>query len=51
MHRAIERGLSVADFENMSLGMVIDYLITCQNEEQKTRTDSRQATEADIDSF
>jgi hypothetical protein len=55
LHRAIERGLSAADFENMTLGMVIDYLIVCQNEEIDARQNkngpARMATEADVNAF
>lgn len=56
MRRAIDRGLTAADFENMTIGMIIDYLVTCQNEDleasrNKRREDVRMATEADINAF
>jgi hypothetical protein len=38
----------------MTLGMVIDYLVTCQNEEIEARqkkAPSRQATLSDIEAF
>jgi hypothetical protein len=48
--------LTAADFENMTLGMVIDYLIVCNNEEiesrsKKNREPVRYATQADIDAW
>ncbi len=54
LHRSIERGLSAADFENMTIGMVIDYLIVCQNEDidaRKKKAAERSATQADVDAF
>lgn len=55
MRRAIERGLSTADFENMTVGMIIDYLVTCQNEDLESKNQKNEpvkmATQADIDSF
>lgn len=37
LHRAIERGLSAADFENMTIGMIIDFLVTCQTKKLTRR--------------
>lgn len=57
LRRAIERGLAAADFENMTLGMVIDFLVTCQNEDidvrsKKGKNDfTRSATQADVDAW
>lgn len=56
MRRAIARGLAAADLDNMTLGMVMDYLIEAQNEETDARerwteTPTRRATQADIDAF
>lgn len=56
LRRAIERGLTAADFENMTIGMIIDYLTTCQNEDLESRgkkhdSPARPATQADIDAW
>lgn len=56
LRRAIERGLTAADFGNMTVGMVIDYLTVSQNEdiearEREKRGPVRQATQADIDAW
>lgn len=56
MRRAIERGLLAADFENMTLGMVIDFLTMCQNEDYEAKRDkdrgqTRMATADDIAAF
>jgi len=55
LRRAVERGLTAADFENMTLGMIIDYLVVCNNEEaeakEKAKAPSRMATAEDIAAF
>lgn len=51
MRAAIARGLSLEDFERMELGMIIDYLVTCQNAEYDVKHPRRTATQADIDAF
>jgi len=53
MDRAIQRGLQVQDLEKMSIGMVIDYLIVCQNDEIEAleNKDKKYATQSDIDNF
>lgn len=56
LRRSIERGLTAADFETMTLGMVVDYLIVCNNEdlEEKNRKKTkpkRYATAEDIAAF
>jgi hypothetical protein len=56
LRRAIERGLLAADFENMTLGMVIDFLTMCQNEDYEAKRDkdrgqTRMATADDIAAF
>lgn len=52
LRRSIERGLSASDFETMTFGMVIDFLIDCQNEDieaqNKKKRNTREATEADV---
>ena len=51
MRIAIARGLSLEDFETMELGMIIDYLVTCQNAEYAAKHPERKATQADIAAF
>jgi len=56
LRMAIARGLTAADFENMTLGMVIDYLIVCQNEDidekkRKDKGNTRYATADDVAAF
>lgn len=56
LRRAIERGLTAADFENMTLGMVVDYLTVCNNEDievqqRKKEAPKRYATADDIAAF
>ena len=53
---AADRGLSLIDFEHMTVGMVLDYLTLCQNldieaRNKKPEEPTRQATQADIDAF
>lgn len=50
LHRAMQCGLSLEDFEHMTLGMVVDYCTHCSNESM-TEKDDRYATQADIDAF
>lgn len=52
MVRSIERGLSLSDFKDLTLGMIIGYITTynechSNNEEEK----EREATQADFDAF
>ena len=54
MLRAIERGLTLADFEDLTLGMIIGFITTYNNERlgEDEREDSvRTATQADMDCF
>jgi hypothetical protein len=52
MVNAIRRGLSIADFEDMTIGMIIDY-IYCYDEisNPKENKKPRKATQEDIDRF
>lgn len=54
MLAALERGLTLSDFENLTLGMILDYIITYNNErlmdDEKDDT-VRMATQADFDAF
>lgn len=50
--RAIERGLSLADFEYLTLGMIIGFITTYNNErlgEDEKEDSVRMATQADFD--
>jgi len=54
MMRAIERGLCLADFEIMTVGMIMGYITTCNNEhlDDDEKEDSvRIAGQADYDAF
>lgn len=56
MRRAIERGLTAADLENMTIGMVLDFLVEYKNEEMdaqemKKQGVARYATQEDVDAF
>jgi len=53
---ALERGLSLRDFEHLTPGMLLDYIITYNNErlndaDGDTRETVRQATQVDFDRF
>jgi len=52
MLRALERGLTLRDFEDLTLGMILDYVITYNNEhlDDNEKEDTvRMATQADFD--
>mgnify|MGYP000896383935 CR=1 FL=1 len=54
MLRAIERGLTLRDFEELTLGMILDFIITYNNErlsEDEKEDSIRMATQADFDRF
>jgi hypothetical protein len=60
MLRALERGLTLRDFEHLTLGMILGYVVTYNNEHlddnesvaSSTKEDTvRQATQADFDRF
>lgn len=51
LRRAIERGLSVSDFDRMTLGMILDYIVTCRNEDADKKEPKRMATQEDIDAW
>lgn len=51
---ALSRGLTVADFDDMDIGDVVDYCITYNNNidtEKKDDEERRQATQEDWDNF
>ncbi|QNO14921.1 hypothetical protein HYG86_09115 [Alkalicella caledoniensis] len=45
---AIKRGLTLSDFENLTIGMIIGYITTYNGLDQE---ESREATQEDIDAF
>lgn len=52
MLRAIERGLSLQDFEVLTVGMIIGYIVEYNNErldEDDKEDGVREATQADFD--
>lgn len=57
MLRALERGLTISDFEVLTLGMILDIIITYKNEQQGEQEEqagedaARMATQADFDRF
>jgi len=54
MVRAIERGLSLYDFKEMTVGMILDYIITYNNLNIKADDEEdeiREATQEDFDKF
>ena len=54
MLRALERGLTLRDFEYLTLGMILGYVVTYNNEhlDDNEKEDTvRTATQADFDRF
>ena len=54
MLRALERGLTLADFEDLTLGMIIGFITTYNNErltDDEKEDSVRVATQADFDVF
>ncbi|WP_190014105.1 hypothetical protein [Geosporobacter subterraneus] len=51
MVRALERGLSLRDFEELTVGMIIGYIVTYNNCNVDEEDIEREATQADFDSF
>ena len=49
MLRAIEAGLTLRDFEYLTAGMVLDFIITASNDRREGG--EREATQADYDKF
>ena len=52
MLRALERGLTLRDFEHLTLGMILGYVVTYNNEhlDDNEKEDTvRMATQADFD--
>ena len=54
MLRAIERGLTLADFENLTFGMIVGFITQYNNDhlsEDEEEEEARLATQADMDRF
>lgn len=52
MVTAINRGLSVCDFDEMTVGMIIDYVLYYDEQKNGNKKEAnREATQADIDAF
>lgn len=52
--RALERGLTLRDFDDMTPGMIVDYIISYNNEhldDDEKEDDVRMATQADFNRF
>lgn len=52
MLRALERGLTLHDFEHLTLGMIIGFITTYNNErlgDEEKEDSVRMATQADFD--
>jgi len=54
MLRAIERGLTIRDFEDLTVGMIVGFITTYNNEQSSSGDDEqdvRTATQSDFNSF
>lgn len=53
MVRAIERGLSLKDFEILTIGMILDYIIEFDNlqPQDDEPNSTKEATQRDFDAF
>jgi len=50
--RALERGITLSDFDNLTIGMIMDILITFNNENySEDETDIRDAGQSDYDNW
>jgi len=49
MLRAIDAGLTLRDFDYLTAGMILDFIITTSND--RSEDDAREATQADYDRF
>ena len=50
MLRAIEAGLTLRDFDYLTAGMILDFIITASND-RSDEGDAREATQDDYDRF
>jgi len=54
MVRALERGLTLSDFEIMTVGMIVGYMTTYNNlnlSDEGKEDEVKEATQADFDAF
>ena len=54
MVRALERGLTLSDFNEMTVGMIVGYITTYNNlniKEESEEEQVREATQEDFDKF
>ena len=57
MAAALQRGLSLSDFEDMDIGGIVDYVVTYNNayftdeDNSNTNKSVRKATQKDFDNF
>ena len=57
MAAALQRGLSLSDFEDMDIGGIVDYVVTYNNayftdeDNSNTNKSVRKATQEDFDNF
>lgn len=52
MAGAIARGLSLSDFEKMTIGQIVDYVITYNEiHSEEKEPEERQANQSDFDNF
>lgn len=51
MIRASERGLTTADFNDFTVGMILDYITTYNNLHTESDSDIEEATQSDYDNF
>ena len=50
--KALERGITLSDFDNLTIGMIMDILITFNNENYaEDETDIRDAGQSDYDNW
>lgn len=50
--KALSRGLTLRDFDEMTIGMIIDYVICYDEENNPNKKETpREATQEDIDRF
>jgi hypothetical protein len=49
--RALERGITLSDFDNLTIGMIMDIIITYNNESNSEEDDTREATQHDFDNW
>lgn len=51
MVAATSRGLLISDFEEMTIGMILDYVIFYDEQHRDKKDEPKEATQADIDAF